>query len=62
VKSWGFLGISRENTSSGLPSTFFDGKTSLAYGSGGLLIKKVSGSPDKVFSLEIPKNPYSTSL
>jgi len=27
----GFFGISRENTSSGLPSTFFEEKTSLAY-------------------------------
>ena len=50
----GLFGISRENNSSGLPSTFFEEKTSLACSSGGFLFK-VSGSPEKIFPLEIPK-------
>ena len=48
----GLFGISRENTSSGLPENFFDEKTSLA--------KEVFSSKkvEKVISLEVPKNPY----
>ena len=36
----------RENTLSGVPETF-------------LISNKVSGSPDKVFSLETPKNSHA---